>query len=402
MRRVAIFFDRLGPYHLARLNGALVVMSIHGIEVKRRDSLYAWDTVDGVTDFTRNTLFNEDKEIPRYFQLSKVLANLLEEIRPEVIVVPGWSSPASLAALEWSRTNSVPAVLMSESNAADANRNSVVEYLKSRVVRQFSTALVGGNSHRAYLSELGLPVGRCFLGYDAIDNDYFSNSASSVRREAEVLRHRLALPERYFLASCRFIPKKNLTRLLDAFALYRARFGDRAWDLVLLGDGPCAAPIRQQVSQLGIVSCVHLPGFKQYDELPKYYALARAFVHASTVEQWGLVVNEAMASGLPVLVSRTCGCAGELVREGCNGWTFDPMSVDAICDCLIKVHERDAYVEVMGQASQEIIADWGPKRFASGLLNAVESALASGLPARRIGDIAVLRMLGSRLKRSCE
>ncbi len=81
------------------------------------------------------------------------------------------------------------------------------------------------------------------------------------------------------------------------------------WDLVLLGDGPLKPTLLKLISSLGLESCVHLPGFKQYDELPVYLGLAETFIHASTTEQWGLVVNEAMASGLPVLVSNRCGCA---------------------------------------------------------------------------------------------
>ena len=80
---------------------------------------------------------------------------------------------------------------------------------------------------------------------------------------------------------------------------------------------------------------MHLPGFKPYDELPVYYALANAFVHASTTEQWGLVVNEAIASGLPVIVSNRCGCAPELVNG--NGFTFDPTNEHELTARLLEM-----------------------------------------------------------------
>src|SRR5207244_4064698 len=102
---------------------------------------------------------------------------------------------------------------------------------------------------------------------------------------------------------------KNLPRLLEAFAGYRRLAGDAAWELVLLGDGPLRPELVALLKDLELDGHVLLPGFKQYDELPAYYGLAGAFIHASTTEQWGLVVNEAMASGLPVLVSDRCGCA---------------------------------------------------------------------------------------------
>src|SRR5207247_9937771 len=90
-----------------------------------------------------------------------------------------------------------------------------------------------------------------------------------------------------------------------------------------------------QLSTLNLNEHVHLPGFKPYDELPAYYALANAFVHASTTEQWGLVVNEAIASGLPVIVSNRCGCAPELVNG--NGFNFDATNENELTARLLEM-----------------------------------------------------------------
>jgi glycosyltransferase involved in cell wall biosynthesis len=120
---------------------------------------------------------------------------------------------------------------------------------------------------------------------------------------------------------------------------------------------------------------VVLPGFIQYDALPAYYGLAGAFVHASTTEQWGLVVNEAMASGLPVIVSKRCGCVPDLVQDGVNGFSFDPYDVEALASLMQRVAAMaDEQRRTMGEAGRRIIADWGPERFADGLMQAVEVA----------------------------
>jgi glycosyltransferase involved in cell wall biosynthesis len=140
-----------------------------------------------------------------------------------------------------------------------------------------------------------------------------------------------------------------------------------------------------------------LAGFRQYDELPAYYGLASAFVHASTTEQWGLVVNEAMASGLPVLVSEHCGCAPDLVENGVNGFTFDPYDVQALAALMQRVA---AMTEVrrtaMARAGQRIIADWGPERFADGLMQAAEAALRQAPPAPSWFDQALLWAVARR------
>ncbi len=151
---------------------------------------------------------------------------------------------------------------------------------------------------------------------------------------------------------------------------------------MLLGDGPLRQAINNQLSTLNLHSHVHLPGFKPYDQLPIYYGLAKAFVHASTTEQWGLVVNEAIASGLPVIVSERCGCAPELVQG--NGFTFDPMNEHELAARLLKMALLSQEEQKqLGQASYGIAANFAPERFGEGLERAVSAAM--NLPRRRFG-----------------
>ena len=145
------------------------------------------------------------------------------------------------------------------------------------------------------------------------------------------------------------------------------------WSLVLLGDGALRPALNSQLSTLNLHDHVQMPGFKQYPDLPAYYGLANAFIHASTTEQWGLVVNEAMASGLPVLVSNRCGCATDLVQDGVNGFTFDPYNIEEMAQLMLKLSTLNpSQLSTMCAASQRIISNLGPERFAQGLKAAVE------------------------------
>jgi glycosyltransferase involved in cell wall biosynthesis len=204
------------------------------------------------------------------------------------------------------------------------------------------------------------------------------------------------LPERYFLVVARLIPQKNLDTLFHAFADYRLRAGCDVWKLVLVGDGPLKDQLYKLRSRLAQSESIQFVGFEQYEQLPIYYGLASAFVLPSVSETWGLVVNEAMSAGLPVLVSNRCGCARDLVREGVNGFTFDPFSRAELSHCLVRAstHRR---LQVFGQASQEVIRQWGPDRFASGLLNAARTALSVNPPPRQSpAQRAVLALVNRR------
>jgi 1,2-diacylglycerol 3-alpha-glucosyltransferase len=399
--QVAVLFSRLGPYHHARLKGAGSRLRVTGIEFSSVDSLYKWDMIAGADGFNRLTLFSEAglAELSAKDIIDHV-DGALNQIRPQVIAIPGWSDRGSLAALLWCLKKKVPVVVMSETTAWDFKRSWLKESLKRRVVKLCAAGLVGGRSHAEYLAQLGIKRSEIFFGYDAVDNDYFATKSAVAKAQRAELTKRYQLPDDYFLASARFVEKKNLLRLLQAYACYRTNVAKqsivKAWDLVLLGDGPLQAAVRDQIATLQLGNHVFLHGFKQYPELPTYYGLAKAFIHASTTEQWGLVVNEAMASGLPVLVSSRCGCAADLVQEGVTGFSFDPFNIEQMASLMERYSSQPAELAVMGQAAQKHIANWGVERFADGLARAVDVALKSPKPKVSMLDTILIKFLMRR------
>lgn len=378
IRRVAAIFDMLGPYHVARLNALASRATILGIEIASRSQIYPWDKVETPAVFERKTLFDvPDSSMLTTDQIRHALTDTLETFKPDVVLVPGWATSKALIAGKWCRASGVPSVVMSESTVGDASRSAWKEAIKKRIVECFDAGLVGGAPQKAYLSTLGMPEESIFLGYNAIDNAYFDIGSARSRASANSERVRLGLPESYFLASARFIEIKNLCRLLEAYACFcRLRPGS-ATRLVLLGDGVEASRLKSLRSSLGLDDSVIMPGFKQYDDLPAYYGLAKAFVHVSRIEPWGLVVNEAMASRLPVLVSRECGCAADLVPDGRNGYVVSHDDIEAIAASMVDLDNSSPLrLRGMGDASFEIVSNFGPQRFASGALAAAEAAFA--------------------------
>jgi glycosyltransferase involved in cell wall biosynthesis len=404
--RIAVVFHHIGPYHHTRLNAAGDRLSVTGIEWSAR-GYDPWGAAEAPARYQKVSLFQEATDnYPGKAQLRRAFRSALEQANPDVVAVNGWNNFGSLAAADSCVRLGIPIVVMSESNRHDEPRTWWKETVKRRIVDLYSAALVGGQCHIEYLIDLGMPRDRIFTGYDVIDNAYFARRAREIRdshlrggyggQTTFEIQKKYGLPENYFLASARFIEKKNLPSLIRAYAEYRSSAfakatadkevssGDSPWDLVLLGDGPLRETLNAQLSTLNLHTHVHLPGFKQYDELPVYYALAKAFVHASATEQWGLVVNEAIASGLPVIVSDRCGCAPELVED--NGFTFDPLKEDELAARLLEMASL-SYEErkQLGQASYAIAANFAPERFGEGLEQA--ATMASTLAQKRFGVI---------------
>ena len=400
--KIAILFDCFGPYHLARLRAASGACNLLAIQAANVSPVYPWESAKILPPFQQVTL----DDIPgSAHPLSRTwlwpcalarrlrrLATALDRFEPDCVFVPGWSNAVALRALWWCRRTGVPAVMMSESTFHDAPRYRVKEGVKSFILRRCAAALVGGSSHAEYIARLGMCRERIFQGYDAVDNDYFRRNAESVRARAVELRGRYALPSRFFLASARFIPRKNLCGLLEAYAIYRmaarasvkkAQGAAAPWSLVLLGDGPERPHLVRKRRELGLDGCVQFPGFVQYAGLPIYYALASTFVLPSFSEPWGLVVNEAMASALPVLVSNRCGCAGDLLREGLNGFAFDPARPEQLAGLMLRMMESESETARMGLAGACRIREWGLDRFCHAALSAARVALALRKAPRR-------------------
>lgn len=391
MKTLAVTFTNFGPYHLARLRALAIALRDRGenliaYEVAGHEARYPWLPRRGDEPF-RWTTFFPGRTLERLSSLrsSRAMIAALDRDRPDALAIVGYSRPESTAALAWANRRSIPVILMSETQKIDHPRVWWKEAVKSRRVRKCSGAVVGGPRHRDYLVELGMPADRVFLGYNAVDHAYFASNVARLRLDA---RSRQNLPRRhFFLAVNRFVPEKNLVKLIRAYDCYRRQTpSERAWDLVLSGDGPDRPRIEAAIAATRYADSIRLPGFLQTDELCPYLAHASAFVHPSLMEPWGLVVNEAASSGLPLIVSERAGCVETFVPHppGTTGLRFDPADEESLAEALATLASLpEGEREAIGLRAQKLASEWGPDRFAQAVLEALESA--SKTSKRRLG-----------------
>ncbi|MES1024422.1 glycosyltransferase [Gloeocapsa sp. BRSZ] len=371
--KVTILFANFGPYHLARVNifrkyCYSLGWEVIGIELARSEAEYPWKTILENINFQVISLISDKQlEEANFFALVSRIIQVLNKIDPDVCVIAGYSRPTMLLTLFWSFYHHKLAILLSESKEDDAVRFWWQEKAKRWIIQLYNSALVGGKQHKRYLRKLRMKSDAIFLGYDVVDNTVFHPTN---------IRHLPRLIDKpYFLAINRFIPKKNLHFLISSYAKYCEVKGVDSWNLVLCGDGPLRPQIEQQIVQLGLQDFIHLPGFLQQNELLPYFAHAGCFIHASTQEQWGLVVNEAMAAGLPVLVSEKCGCFEDLVVEGVNGFGFDPENIQQLTDLMLKITSKNVDIDKIGDSALKHIQQFSPEYFAKGLVQAIEYSM---------------------------
>jgi glycosyltransferase involved in cell wall biosynthesis len=396
--KAAIVIERIGPYHLARLKalGERLEGRLLVVEVCAMDDTYQWARVHAGGPFERATLFANERQARRGKLLWRTMAALLDRAQPTVVAVPGWGAASSLTALAWSSSRRRAAILMSDSNFHDEVRRPWMECVKKLAVRAASAGFVAGKPQRRYLELLGMPAERISCGYDVVDNAYFRAGADAVRARASEARSALQLPAEFALWVGRFVEKKNLERLIEGYARYSARRGDTGLHLVLVGDGPLRSALEDRIARHRLEAVVHMKPFAQYPELPQYFGLARALVLPSVVEQWGLVVNEAMASGTPAFVSNRCGCVEDLVIEGVTGRSFDPWNTEAIAAVFEAASDRSAMAR-MGRHAAAHIQSWPVESFADGFLEAAAFASRQSRPAGKSGfaSAATLRVVAA-------
>ncbi len=344
---IVLSFYSLGGYHFARLNAVVKSLGenwrVCVIELSATDAERPWGTHSSDSVEVR-TLFDSPETLSAagIFELRAKIDRLLTELNPDVVCVPGWGHTPAWLIQFWAWQNRRPMIMMSESKADDKSRHAFKEWAKGLLVSLCDAGLVGGEKHAAYLTELGMPATRISTGYDVVDNQHFTQGADAARNNPEKAKANLnvEVKQPFLLAATRFIPRKNLLRLMDAYAEYRERVDD-PMGLVLLGSGEQQQELEAKILELGLSSAVDLPGFVGYEQMPSLYGFSEAFIHPALTEQWGLVINEACAAGVPVLASNTIGSA-EMVEEGRNGFLFDPESQREITEVLIRFHELSA------------------------------------------------------------
>jgi glycosyltransferase involved in cell wall biosynthesis len=329
-------------------------IAVLGLQVATHDE-YPWRESTDRDGLLTTVFVGQEYSRLHRGQIAREVWNNLERIAPAVVVINGYQAPEALAAMRWCRLRNRSIVLASDSRRTDKDRTWARESLKRLLVGCCDAAFVAGAASARYMSDLGMPKTRVVTGYDCVDNDYFANASGQLRTAAA--------RGGAFLAVSRLLPCKNIETLLDGYEKYCRLVGEHAWGLRIVGDGPLKQRLVQTVKAAALRN-VQLLGSLQLEAVAEQYATSDCFVHPALQDTWALAVNEAMAAGLPVLVSRGAGCHEDLVEDGQNGWLFDPHDDNALAALLLRVHSlSETQRAEMARRSTTIIKRWGLPNF---------------------------------------
>jgi L-malate glycosyltransferase len=377
--RLLFVWEKFGPYHMdrcealaERLGGRFEIL---GVEIASHGDMYKWAPTGAGRSFAKTTLFpgRSSRELTQR-QYFRALLRAAISARAHTVFLCGYHFPPVFFAAVCLRLLGHTVVIMNDSKFDDKPRRVGREFVKALLYRPYHAAFVGSPRAASYLEFLGMRPERIALGYDTA-------SLARLRRLAGCDPAPGGLPHggRHFTVIARFVPEKNLGLALAAYARYRLAAQAPARELWLCGAGRFEAALKAEVAHRGIAG-VRFMGYLQEDGIATALASSLALILPSVEEPFGLVVNEALALGVPVILSENCGARDLLVRTAVNGYVVEPDNAEGLAHLMGRLAAEPAEWARLAANSRAFtdLADTG--HFVAG----VERLLAALSPRGRI------------------
>ena len=301
--------------------------------------------------------------------------DLLRQLKPDVVLVTGWHVWALVQLLLAAWWMGVPVIMRGESNAL-YRRPWITKMLHRTLLGRCSAFLPIGRASRAFYLGYGIGEEQLFDAPYFVDNARFiASAAQDLPRRDELRRNWQVAPDAVcFCYAGKLEPKKRIQDLLEALrrAVARSR---RPLHLLVVGTGELSSQAKAFAAEHGLP--VTFTGFLNQTEIPSAYVAAECLVLPSDYrETWGLVVNEAMACGRPVIVSDRVGCAADLVSDGATGAVFPFGDTGALAQRLVEFAEDTGRLRSMGdKARARVVQDYSVENSVAGTMRAVNYVL---------------------------
>jgi len=373
--KLVFLWDNFGPLHADRCNAVAKRFEgrqqIIGLELAGCSKVYDWLPEDG-TSFRKVTLVTGRslEEIPFPQRLGKTMSACLSIGSDAQFFFCHYQDPAIFFVACALQLLGRRVYTMGCSKFDDYPRKMSRELLKSIMYYPYNGALSSGVRSRDYMRFMG-------FGSNRIQSFYNTVSLDRIRNLAGVAPAPDGVPfrERHFTIVARLVVKKNISMALKAMKLYSQQV-PHPRELHIFGTGPLEAELRHQAREGGIANLVRFRGFQQTADISRAYGTSLALVLPSVEEQFGNVILEAQAMGLPIILSENCGGRDVLVRSGVNGFVIEPDNPVGTAYFMSLLSEDQKLWQNMCIASQQYVEQADSSRFAE----AVEALIA---PASR-------------------
>jgi glycosyltransferase involved in cell wall biosynthesis len=315
-------------------------------------------------EYPYQVLFERSLDQVKFFERYIALLRAFHAFRPTVLNVTGYFDWAQIFLMAYARLRGVKVVLSSESSAMDHDRSAFKEIIKRWILSQAHVFFCFGKSSAHYLLKLGVKRPQIRVRHAAVIDEQM------IRKNFDDASLAIKKDKFSFVYVGRLAPEKNLELLVRAFVHVNPKTEDAHWRLLFVGEGPSRGSLETLAAGDPNIS---FAGGHPWYKVPEWLAKADVLVLPSKSEPWGLVVNEAMVCGMPVIVSSKCGCVKDIVKNNRNGFTFAPKNQQDLENHLTFFIRNPDQVEKMGSESEKIIAPFAAREVALEMVNCFKS-----------------------------
>lgn len=283
--------------------------------------------------------------------------NTFKEFAPNFVIINGYTGAVQTAAIKYCQKRKIPYAIESDtplnvpSNMAKAMAKKVL--LRRLLHHPMCHGFPGGTLQKENLVHYGISEEKNFIMPMSVSENRLLTAREALPDKDELKKTLGMVNKRVFLFVGRLAPEKHVDLLLDAYAPLKKDEPDIS--LVIVGDGPETEMLKKKTTDLHLAD-VHFMGYVLFPEIVRYYKAADVFVLPSVYEPWGLVVNEAMIMGLPVIVSDKVGCRTDLVVEGKNGFVFSNCNANDLAKKMKLFLDKDIYQ--FSERSRKRASEW--------------------------------------------
>ena len=332
-------------------------IDFYAIELFGKGSPYSFDTYEN-KEIWWTCLFPDKSydEIPNTV-IRKTFIQKLDEINPDVIIGSSIVFFAGALGIRWAKNNNKRFVMFDDAKPSQVKRSFLVRTIKNLIIRQVDGLWLPSDDYDEAYSKLVHKKTFIFHGYNCIDNELFR-----FKKKKEM---------HFTTITCvaRLVPIKNIDNLLKAWKIIEKKHPE--YKLAIIGDGPEFVSLNELTLNMGLKTIVFLGAINNSD-IPTYFYNSVAFVLPSLAESWGLVVNEAMAAALPILISNKINASYALLEEGVNGYGFEPLEIQNIANKISSFIDLDLNDKIkMSDSSLKIIDKMSYENMGDELFNAV-------------------------------
>ncbi|WP_281981760.1 glycosyltransferase [Thalassorhabdomicrobium marinisediminis] len=355
-------WDNIGPMHADRIEAVAQKLNAHNIcyAIEEAPTSNEYDWVGETRSSFKKISLTTERNLSSVRLFLKLLKLSIRFGRAHWFLC-NYERPHIIMFSIWLAITAQRPVTMGCSKFDDTHRSASKEFIKRLLLMPYRGAIGSGTRSRAYFRFLGI---KNVVGvYNTLSVDRIRNS-SGIDNEAS----RTAYEVRHFTIVARLVPKKNLLMALDAYASYFQSV-EHPRPLHICGNGPLSSALQKKTRELGISKMVVFHGFLQTHDVAALLSESVALILPSTEEQFGNVVIEAQAAGLPVLLSEACGAKDHLIRNWHNGFVFEPDNPYGLSQFMKLVsNDKSLWEDLSAAATRSAI-----KGDVSEFSNAVES-----------------------------